>query len=89
MIQKFCKFCVYIKVSLWKCPCHKSSILKRLHTTTICLNRVIVQHVFELEKIELTNSDILPIWPKKTDVLSFKTKKLNFGRFDPKKTDLA
>ena len=38
LILKFSKidFCVYIKVSLWKCPCHRSTILRRLHTTTTC-----------------------------------------------------
>ena len=32
LILKFCKinFCVYITNSLWKCPCHRSSIQKSI-----------------------------------------------------------
>ena len=36
---------VYIKVSLWKCPCHRQSILKRLCTSTTWSNRVIDLYV--------------------------------------------
>ena len=38
MILKFCniKFFIYITVSLWKCRCHRSSILKSIINLTAC-----------------------------------------------------